>query len=99
MPCLGKSFSEESALIGGRSPRGDAILCLSVLEYDLSTFIHRKMHMHSKALDFFSSLLKDLPVSVTCGYPPSSSSPTELSTFFFFVCMCVYNVIMNIDCI
>lgn len=48
--------------------------------------------MHSKALDFFSSLLKDLPVSVTCGYPPSSSSPTELFTSFFFV----YNVSMYI---
>lgn len=44
-----------------------------------------KMNTHSKPLDFFLSLLKDLPVSVTCGYPPSSPSPTKLFTSMLFL--------------
>lgn len=44
-----------------------------------------KANMHSKPLEFFFSLLKDLPVSVTCGYAPSSPSPTKVFTSMLFL--------------
>lgn len=41
--------------------------------------------MHCKPLEFFISLLKDLSVSVTCGYTPSSPSPTKLFAPMLFL--------------